>query len=129
MYSKSDATHRLALIIALINKETEMKNLRPTLTALGLATLMTGALAGCASYPTCGSGGCTPDAKLTANVETAFAQHPELQPQDSIVVQTEDHVVYLSGVVDADLEVQDAESVAREVPGVTGVVNTLVSEN
>jgi osmotically-inducible protein OsmY len=40
-------------------------------------------------------------------------------------VQTLDHVVYLSGVVDTDLERQMAESVAREAPGVAKVINSI----
>jgi osmotically-inducible protein OsmY len=36
-----------------------------------------------------------------------------------------DHVVYLSGLVDTDLERQMAESVAQEAKGVAKVVNSI----
>jgi osmotically-inducible protein OsmY len=40
-------------------------------------------------------------------------------------VQTLNHVVYLNGVVDTDLERQMAESVAHEAEGVAKVVNSI----
>jgi osmotically-inducible protein OsmY len=40
-------------------------------------------------------------------------------------VQTLDHVVYLNGLVDTDLERQLAESVAAGAKGVTRVVNSI----
>jgi osmotically-inducible protein OsmY len=40
-------------------------------------------------------------------------------------VQTLDHVVYLTGLVDTDLERQIAESVALEADGVSKVVNSI----
>jgi osmotically-inducible protein OsmY len=40
-------------------------------------------------------------------------------------VQTLDHVVYLTGQVDTELERSMAETVARKVIGVTQVVNSI----
>jgi len=40
-------------------------------------------------------------------------------------VQTIDHVVYLYGLVATDLQRQTAESIARQVPNVTKVVNSI----
>jgi osmotically-inducible protein OsmY len=40
-------------------------------------------------------------------------------------VQTLDHVVYLTGQVDTELERSMAESVAREVAGVQRVMNSI----
>jgi osmotically-inducible protein OsmY len=40
-------------------------------------------------------------------------------------VQTLNHVVYLTGLVDTDLERQMAESVALEAKGVAKVVNSI----
>jgi len=40
-------------------------------------------------------------------------------------VQTLDRVVYLYGLVDTDLQLQLAESVAHEAPGVEKVVNSI----
>lgn len=44
----------------------------------------------------------------------------------AIRVQTWNHVVYLDGVVDSGLEIDTAESIARKVPDVTRVVNSIV---
>ena len=99
---------------------------RPSqLTALALALLLAGALPGCAVYNKCGFRGCPGDAEITAQVRAMFGRYPALEPPNVIEVQTLDHVVYLSGVVDTDLERQMAESVAQEVEGVKRVVNSI----
>jgi osmotically-inducible protein OsmY len=87
--------------------------------------MVAGALPACAAYKKCGLGGCPGDAQITAAVEALFHRHPALEPPNLIHVQTLDHVVYLGGLVDTDLERQMAESVAREAPGVTNVVNSI----
>ena len=90
--------------------------------------LLTSVLSGCAeyrSYETCGEGGCPADASITASVQGLFAQHPELDGPDQLYVKTLDHVVYLSGTVETGLHRDIAASVAREVSGVTGVVNDI----
>jgi osmotically-inducible protein OsmY len=51
----------------------------------------------------------------------------DLEP-NAIAVQTLDHVVYLYGLVSSSLEIYTAESIARRVPGVTGVVNSMVAQ-
>jgi osmotically-inducible protein OsmY len=93
--------------------------------ALALALILTGVLPGCAAYTKCGYSGCPGDAKITADVRALFDQHPELEPPNLINVQTLDHVVYLSGLVDTDLESQMAESLAHQAAGVTKVVNSI----
>jgi len=98
---------------------------KPTRHALAFALILTGALSGCATYNKCGIDGCRGDAKITANVEAQFDQYPELGGPNSIHVQTLDHVVYLSGLVSAGIESRTAESVAREVPDVSRVVNSV----
>ena len=89
------------------------------------AVILAGALAGCATYEKCGLEGCAGDAKVTANVQALFDQHPELGPSGSIDVQTLDHVVYLNGLVDSGLERSMAVSLAQEAPGATRVVDTI----
>lgn len=92
------------------------------------ALLLTGALSACAeyhSYEKCGNGGCPGDANITASVQGAFAQHPELEGPDQLYVKTIDHVVYLSGTVETGLHRDIAGSVAREVSGVSGVVSNI----
>jgi osmotically-inducible protein OsmY len=93
--------------------------------AVTLALLLTGTLSACAVYQKCGFAGCPGDAKITADVRVQFLRHPALQPPNLLHVQTLDHVVYLSGQVDTELERSMAESVARGVWGVTRVVNSI----
>src|ERR1700733_4540762 len=90
-----------------------------------------GALSGCALYNTyqkCGFHGCPGDAKITAEVRSKFYQSSFLEPY-AIRVQTVDHVVYLEGVVSSGLEIDAAESIARKVPGVSRVLNSIVVSN
>ena len=89
------------------------------------ALVLTGALPGCAAYRKCGFGGCPGDAQITVQVRALFEQHPALEPPNLLEVQTLDHVVYLTGVVDTDMERQMAESVAHEAKGVAKVVNSI----
>jgi osmotically-inducible protein OsmY len=87
--------------------------------------VLAAALQGCAVYEKCGLRGCPGDADTTARVNALFDQHPVLEPPNLLHVQTLDHVVYLTGLVDTDLERQIAESVALEAGGVTKVVNSI----
>ena len=90
-----------------------------------LTLVLTAALPGCAAYGKCGLWGCPGDAEITAQVRALFEQHPALEPPNLLDIQTRDRVVYLSGVVDTDLERQMAESVAHEAKGVAKVVNSI----
>jgi osmotically-inducible protein OsmY len=65
------------------------------------------------------------DTQITEAVEKAIAQHPDLKAPNQIYVDTRGHVVYLSGVVDNSLVTENAEQIARQVPGVVRVVNTI----
>jgi osmotically-inducible protein OsmY len=92
--------------------------------------MLTAVLSGCAVYNTykkCGFYGCPGDATITAAILVRFSQHLELEP-NAITVQTLDHVVYLYGVVSSSLEIYTAESIARDVSGVKGVVNSMVAQ-
>jgi osmotically-inducible protein OsmY len=92
---------------------------------VALVILMTSTLPACAVYRKCGLAGCPGDAAITAAVRARFTQHAALQPPNLIHVQTLDHVVYLTGQVDTELERSMAESVAREVAGVKRVTNSI----
>ena len=92
---------------------------------VALAVLVTGTLSACAAYRKCGFTGCPGDANITANVQAQFRQHPALEPPNLLHVQTPDHVVYLTGQVDTELERSMAESLARDVAGVKRVVNSI----
>lgn len=61
----------------------------------------------------------SPDTKITADVQARLNQIADVGSQ------TLDHVVYLNGLVDAGSEKSTAESVAKQVPGVTRVVNNI----
>jgi osmotically-inducible protein OsmY len=87
--------------------------------------VLAGALSGCATYEKCGFDGCAGDVKITAKVQTAFDQHPDLGPPNSINVRTLNHVVYLSGEVSDGNMSRTAESVAHQIKGVTRVENSI----
>ena len=87
--------------------------------------MLTGALPACAAYRKCGFAGCPGDAKITADVRVLIEHYPALNPPNSVRVQTLDHVVYLTGEVNTDLERSMADSVALAVAGVTRVVNSI----
>jgi osmotically-inducible protein OsmY len=93
-----------------------------------LAIVWLAVLPGCAVYKTyekCGFAGCPDDQRITRDVQALLSQHPALEPPNLIDVKTLDHVVYLNGLVDTDLERQLAESVAAGAKGVTRVVNSI----
>jgi osmotically-inducible protein OsmY len=83
------------------------------------------ALSGCATYEKCGLDGCPGDAKITANVEKALAQHPDVGPPNEISVKTLNHVVYLTGSVSQGLMSETAQSIASHIKGVTYVENSI----
>jgi osmotically-inducible protein OsmY len=96
--------------------------------ALGLMALVS-SCAAISTYKACGVAGCPGDATITAAVQQLFAQHPAIEAPNLIDVQTLNHVVYLYGLVDTDLQRHLAESLARQAPGVTRVVNSIGLRN
>ncbi len=90
--------------------------------------LLSSAIPGCAVYRKCGSAGCPGDAEVTTAVRDLLGQYPTLA-SGSVDVHTWDHVVYLYGLVNTDMERQLAESVAGRASGATGVVNLLGVNN
>ena len=92
---------------------------------LTFALLLIGALPGCATYRKCGFEGCPGDGSITADVQKAFSQHPELGPPNSINVQTLNGVIYLSGLVGEGLDKRTAGEVAASAPGVARVDNEI----
>jgi osmotically-inducible protein OsmY len=92
--------------------------------ALIAVLLLPGVVAGCAAERKCGWG-CPGDAQITTNVQTQLNRHPDLEGVSSINVQTLDHVVYLSGEVSDGLMKETAGSIARTIPGVSRVENTI----
>ncbi|MEP7044699.1 MAG: BON domain-containing protein [Dokdonella sp.] len=99
-----------------------------SLTALALAMLLSAGLSGCATDSACAGAACGADAAITIAVKAELAEHSALQSRD-LSVQTIDHVVYLRGLVDTDLEREEAEAAAHGVAGVVEVVNSIVVRN
>ena len=95
---------------------------------MAFALTLAGALSGCAVYAKCGSGGCPGDAEVTSEVRALFSEYPVLAP-GSVDVHTWDHVVYLYGLVNTEMERRMAESVAGEAAGAQRVVNLLGVNN
>src|SRR5579863_5178881 len=92
-----------------------------------LVLLLASALPGCAVYDTyekCGFHGCPGDAQITTEIQSQINQRRDLE-STAITVQTLDRTVYLSGVVSSGLEISDTESIARSVPGVRQVINSM----
>src|SRR5271156_2046422 len=92
--------------------------------ALSFAIVLSGILSGCTTFRKCGFSGCAGDAQITTQVRALLIQYA-LQPPNLIQVQTLDHVVYLTGLVNSDTERLTAQSVALSAPGVSKVVNSI----
>jgi osmotically-inducible protein OsmY len=87
--------------------------------------ILAATLCACAVYRKCGLAGCLGDAQITAAVTAQFNHYPELEPPNLIYVQTLDRVVYLTGQVNTETELELAQSLALHVSGVTRVVNSI----
>ena len=97
-------------------------------TATGAALILSGTLTAWADARTSSMVGSLDDARITADVVGVMAQHRDLGPPNEIYVDTHDDVVYLSGTVITGLIEDNAEEIARQVPGVTRVVSTIAVE-
>ena len=90
-----------------------------------LAVVIVELLFGCALEKEAATAGRQEDASIAANVKAAIDRHPDLGPPNLIYVDVRDHVVYLSGLVNTELTVANAEALARQVPGVARVVDSI----
>ena len=93
--------------------------------AVALAMVVVEPLSGCALDRQAATGARQEDASIAANVRAVIDQHPDLGPPNLIYVDVRDHVVYLSGLVNTDLTVTNAEALARQIPGVARVVDSI----
>ena len=96
-----------------------------TLPASVLVLIVAAALSGCALFPKCSPENCATDAQINADVSALFSQHAELGAPAALHIQVINGVVYLSGAVDTEFEVRNAEAIARQVAKVKDVVNNL----
>jgi osmotically-inducible protein OsmY len=94
-------------------------------TVTGTALILNGTLSAWADARNSSIVGSLDDARITADVIGVIAQHRDLAPPNEIYVDTRDHVVYLSGMGVTSLIEDNAEEIARRVPGVTRVVSTI----
>ncbi len=95
------------------------------------ATLVIGCVASTScsltqTYGKCGFSGCAGDAEITAAVRARLATKTG---SIDVSVQTLDHVVYLYGIVDTDLDRVTMVDAARAVPGVVRVVESIGVRN
>jgi len=90
-----------------------------------LVILTAAALSGCAIFPKCSPENCATDAQINADVSALFSQHAELGAPAALHIQVINGVVYLSGAVDTEFEVRNAEALARQVANVKDVENNL----
>ena len=127
--SDSTTSFTAAAGVAAANAKLRSKPKNPRRIRASMFTLvLAGALSGCAAYhgyEKCGDGGCPGDAKITAEVKQALARHPDLEGTDTVYVETVNHVVYLTGIVDSGLQREAAESLAHKASGVTAVVDNI----
>ena len=87
------------------------------------ALTVAAALPGCALFPQ--SSNPVVDQRITADVETRFEQHAELEAPNLLNVQTINRVVYLNGLVSTGLQRRDAELAVNQVEGVDKVINSI----
>ena len=99
-----------------------------SLYAMAIALTLIG-VCGCAEIKDCGPEGCASDRKITAKVQARLDQQADLGAPGTITVETLHGVVYLNGLVDEGLEKRNAESLAKQVRGVTQVVNNIAVEH
>jgi osmotically-inducible protein OsmY len=90
-----------------------------------LLMLLLASFVGCASTPKHeGTGQYVDDTVITAKVKAAVFNEPSLKSAE-INVETFKGVVQLSGFVNSQADINKAVEVARSVPGVTSVKNSM----
>ena len=100
-------------------------NSHKSMFAAALPAALLGSLVGCATDRACAADACVSDASISSQVIAAMNQHPELEAPNSVRVQTADRIVYLHGHVDTEMQRDVAEDIARQVPNVRQVVDSL----
>jgi osmotically-inducible protein OsmY len=106
-----------------------MRLITSSISAVIGGILLLGGMAGCSLFQAlhqCGIAECPADAKITAAVEGRFQELPSTERPNRISVSTFDGVVYLGGAVESPSAEAAAELIARETPGVTAVVSSIV---
>ena len=91
--------------------------------------IVVAAITGCVSHGACPDSECTADKVTNAAVNASLAAHAELGAPGQIYASANNHVVYLYGILDTELQRSDAESVAADTDGVAKVVNSIAVMN
>jgi hypothetical protein len=107
----------------LIDRSAHQTSTRTKTILAFVALTLAAALPGCALFPQ--SSNPAVDQTITADVETRFGQHAELEPPNLINVQTINRVVYLNGSVSSGFQRSYAESVVNQVQGVDKIVDSI----
>ena len=87
--------------------------------------IFAGALSGRAVFDKCAPENCNTDAQIKKDTTELVDQHREFGPPGTVHVQVINGVVYLTGQVDSDFEVRNAEALVRQVANVKDVENNL----
>src|SRR5579863_7848356 len=103
-----------------------MRIRQPSLIAglVGLALLLTGAVSGCAGIRPCTGPACADDKRISEDIRDRIKQYPAIEAPNIVRVNTIDHVVYLYGQVETEVQRSLAEEIASSEPGVARVVNS-----
>jgi len=100
--------------------------LRTAPAALAFLLVLTGGLAGCQTGSLSEAFVPLSDASpLSNDVRAALRASPETMHSNILVKSVGEGRVRLSGALNSESLVNTAEQIARQVPGVTGVINTL----
>jgi osmotically-inducible protein OsmY len=105
-----------------------LTNMSHRFATFATALLLCLALSSCATSGKCGGDACAGDDAITKDLRDQIFNRPELG-NSSISVQTIAGVVYLRGLVDTNVEKSTVESMARGIPGVKSVVNSIEMRN
>ena len=103
-------------------------NLLNRLTAYAAALLLCLVLGSCATAGKCSGDACAADDAITKDLRAQIFDRPQLA-NANISVQTLNGVVYLRGLVDTYVEKMSVEDMARAIPGVKKVVNSIEMRN
>lgn len=101
-----------------------MRNVKIFAAAM-IAAVFIGASSGCAVFEKCSPENCSTDAQINKEAGELLNQHRELGPPGTVRVQTVNGVVYMTGQVDSDFEIRNAEALVRQIANVKDVSNNL----
>jgi hypothetical protein len=125
MFAKAFLSENPRIRIAVLNAA---QKTRKSILAFLSAFFLCSVVSGCVTIEKCGLEGCPGDQKITSHVEALLEQHPDLDA-NLLTVQTLNHVVYLDGLVESDLQSDTAAAIAKHVKGVKEVVNNISVNN